>query len=1074
MRYKFEIKKFVNILLFTAAIIIGVSNLVLAQENSKQKSVSGKVIDKTGASLPGVSIVLKGTTIGVNSDATGNYSLTNIPENAILQFSFVGMITQEIVVRKQTSINVILEDETIGLEEVVTVGYGTQKKANLTGAVSSVDSKVLESRPVTNVTQALQGMVPGLNITQSGALGGSLDNRPSINIRGVTTIGQGSSGSPLILIDGMEGDINAVNPDDVDNISVLKDAAASSIYGARAPFGVILVTTKKGKAGKMKVNYSTNFRSSSPILLPKIVDSYTYATYINAANINSGSAAFFGPARLQRIQDFMAGKLGNKTDIPNVANPTYWADGYLEGNDNVDWYGEIFKKSSPSQEHNISISGGNENLTYYLSGNYLNQDGLLKIGSDNFQRYTSTAKINAKLSEWASISYTGRFTREEYSRPAVLSGGFYQNLARQGWPMLPLYDPNGYMFSAPSPALGLRDGGLDKNQDDWTYQQLNLTIEPIKGWKILADLNYKVENNFRHWDTEKTYNHDVNGNPFLYGTTSSVHEEAYRTNYFSPNVYTEYTKSLGNHNFKFLLGYQSESNKYRYLSAERQGVIVPSSPVIDITSGTDNSGKTVSPLVGGQYQEWATTGYFGRINYNYKGRYLAEANLRYDGTSRFRSNMRWKYFPSASFGWNVSHENFWKPIEHFVNSFKIRASYGELGNQNTNSWYPTYVTMPFGSANGTWIVGGVKPNTSSAPGLVSTSQKWETISTYDLGSDMGFLKNRLTATFDYYIRYTNDMIGPAPELPSILGTAVPTTNNTDLKTYGFELAVTWQDRLKNGLGYSAKFILSDSQTDITNYPNPAGNLSTYYPGQKFGEIWGYTTIGIAKTQDEMDAHLASLPNGGQNTLGSNWKAGDIMYKDLDGDGKISAGSSTVGSHGDLSIIGNNVARYSFGLDLSADWKGFDIRTFFQGVLKRDYAQNSYYFWGATGSGIWNSTSLIEHTDYFRNDPADPLGINLDSYYPRPMFSDKNEQTQTRYLQNASYIRLKNLQFGYTIPSVITRKIMIEKCRFYVSGENILTLTNLATMFDPETIDGGYGGNVYPLSKVYSVGVSVTF
>jgi len=1054
-----------------------VGNILIVNQQQVIK-ISGTVIDSKGQSIPGTTVRIKGSSTGVSTDITGKFSI-NVPnEQTILQFSFVGFENQDVVVGTQRSLNIVLKEELTTLDEVVVVGYSTQKKVNLTGSVATVNAKTLEARPVVNIGQALQGIVPGLNITQSGQLGGSLENRPSINIRGITTIGGGSSGGPLILIDGMEGDINAVNPDDIDNISVLKDAAASSIYGSRAPFGVILVTTKKGNAGKTQVNFSSSFRSSSPVLLPQMMDAFTFGTYFNDANKNSGNGDFFSPARMQRIKDFMAGKLGNKTIIPNPTNPTYWADGYGEGNDNVDWFKAIYKSSAPSQEHGISVNGGNDKLTYYLSGNYLNQDGLMKLSSDNYQRYTTSVKINAKISEWASVSYTGRFTREDYVRPSALTNGLNSDLARQGWPMLPLYDPNGYLYSAPSQALALRDGGRDRKQDDWTYSQLKFTLEPIKGWKIFADFNYKINDYFRHWDTEKTYNHDVNGVAYLYGTGSGVHEEAYRTNYFSPNIYSEYAKSLGNHNLKIMLGYQSELNQFRSLSADRTGVIVPASPVLNITSGIDNSGKIVSPSVSGSLSDWAMSGYFGRLNYDYKGRYLLEANLRYDGTSRFRSTKRWSYFPSVSAGWNVAQEDFWKPIDNIVNTFKFRASYGQLGNQNTldangnQSYYPTYLTMPFNTANSSWLVGGIQTNTSSAPGIVSSSQKWETISTYNFGLDLGLLKNRLTSSFDYFIRYTNNMIGNAPELPAILGTAVPKTNNTDLKTYGFELAVAWQDRLKNGLGYNVRFTLSNSQTDIINYPNPAGNLSTYYPGQKFGEIWGYTTIGIAKTQTEMDAYLATLTKGGQNALGSDWRAGDIMFKDVNGDGKVDGGSGTTSNHGDLSVIGNSNPQYSFGFDVSADWKGFDFRTFFQGVLKRDYFQNSYYFWGASGGGIWWSTGLTQQADYFRNDPANALGLNLDSYYPRPLFNYKNQQVQTRYLQNAAYVRLKNIQLGYTIPAKITQKIKIQKLRVYFSGENIWTLTKLSTIFDPETIDGGWGGNVYPLSKVYSVGITV--
>jgi len=1045
--------------------------------------VTGTVTDDQNTGIPGATVRLRGERQATTTNAYGAFTITVPNDKAILSISYVGYITQEIAVGQQKNFKIILKEDLMKLDEVVVVGYGTQKKVNLTGSVAVVNAKALETRPVVNVGQALQGTVAGLNITQSGSMGGSLENRPTINIRGIATIGGTSSGSPLILIDGMEGDINTVNPEDIDNISVLKDAAASSIYGARAPFGVILITTKKGKAGKTQVSYTSNFHSSSPVLLPKMMDSYTFALYLNAACNNTAQANQFGVDQLQRIQDYQSGKL--TTDIPRPATGTTWPDGYGYGNANVDWFAAIYKKSAPSQEHSLSANGGTENLTYYLSTDYLDQTGLMNFGGDAYQRYAVSAKINAKLSQWASLSYSGRFTREDYQKPNSMGSNVNSDLARQGWPTLPLYDPNGYLYSAPSMALGLRDGGRDKRQNDWIYQQVKLTLEPIKGWKIYGEFNYKTNDFFRHTDSQQTYNHDINGNAVIYGTGSNVYEEGSRTNYFSPNLYTEYAKSLGDHNLKLMVGFQSEDNYYRSLYAQRVGVQVPAQPVLDLTSGVSYAGAVTSPTVGSinsSYTDWATEGLFGRLNYDYKGRYMIEANLRHDGTSRFQGSKQWKYFPSASIGWNVTQETFWKNLKKYVSNLKFRGSYGELGNQNTNSLYPTYATMPASSGNSTWLLGGIKVNTASAPGLVSTSLLWETVRTYNGGVDLGFLKNRLTASFDYYQRFTDNMIGPAPELPVILGTAVPQTNNTNLKTQGFELDLAWQDRLQNGLGYNVHVTLADSHTKILNYPNPTGTLASgYYSGENVNEIWGYTTIGIAKTQVDMDAHMATLPNGGQNALGSSWAAGDIMYKDVNGDGKIDNGANTLSNHGDLTVIGNSSPHYSFGVDLSADYKGFDIRAFFQGILKRDIAvatgSNGYYFWGAGSGGIWWSTGLVQQVDYFRNDPnpaTNPLGVNLNSYYPRPTFSSKNQQTQTQYLQNGAYVRLKNLQLGYTIPQSITKKIGIEKLRVYVSGENIWTKTKMTTIFDPETMDGGYGGNVYPLSKVYSFGLTVNF
>ena len=1063
-------------------------NGLVAQNSATQQKkgfITGKVTDKNGEALIGVSVKIKGTKMGTITDVNGEFSLSNVEPSTVLSFTYIGMNTLEAKVENRTSLNVKLVDNSVNMDEVVVVGFGTQKKVNLTGAVGTLDSKELEARPVQNVAQSLEGLVTGLNISQNQ---GSLESKPSINIRGVGTIGQGSSGSPLILIDGMEGDINAINPQDIDNISVLKDAAASSIYGSRAPFGVVLVTTKKGKAGRVSVSYSNNFKSSSPVNLPHMMDSYTFALYFNEASKNGGSGAFFDDAWLKRIQDFQAGKLINSNGLPmtTVANGSHWAD-YGGANDNIDWYKAIYKSSTPSQEHNFSVSGGNETTKYYFSGNYLDQSGLMKFGGDNFNRYTATAKIETKLASWATLGYNTRWIRQDYVRPSSLTDGLYSDLARQGWPILPLYDPNGHLFSSPSPALGLRDGGRDKTQEDWLYQQVKLVIEPIKGWKTTAELNYKTDDQFRHWDSQQTQNYDVNNNAYVYNSYSNVHEGAYRTNFFNSNIFTEYTKEIEGHTFKVMAGFQSEMNKYRDLTAERQGVIVSSLPTINTTSGFDNSGKVASPGVSGQYYNWSTEGFFGRINYDYKGRYLLEANLRYDGTSRFQGDKRWNFFPSVSGGWNIARESFWAPLEKYVGTFKLRGSYGLLGNQNTADAsgnvvpYPTYTTMPVGTANGTWLVNGAQPNTASMPALISSSLTWEKIKTWNVGTDIAFLNNRLTTSFDYFNRYTSDMVGPATEMPTILGIAVPNSNNTNLKTSGFELEISWKDRLQNGLGYGIKLMLSNSTTKITKYPNATGKLDTYRSGETLGEIWGYSTIGIAKSDAEMNAHLATLPNGGQNALGSNWKAGDIMFQDVNGDGKIDNGANTASDHGDLKVIGNNTPRLPFGIDLTADWKGFDIHAFFQGVMKRDYYQDSYYFWGAWKWGIWWSTGLKEQEDYFRADATNPLGQNLDSYYPRPLFGDgKNQQAQTRYLQNAAYIRLKNLQLGYTLPLNITSKVGIQKLRLYLSGENLLTYTKLSKIFDPETIDGGAvtngsrNGNAYPLSRVISGGISVNF
>lgn len=1051
-------------------------------------TVSGVVKDANGEGLPGVSISVKNTTIGTITDIDGKYSL-KVPLNSELVFSFVGYETKTIKVTSAGPVNVVLEEGSKLLDEVVVVGFGTQKKVNLTGSVATIDTKVLESRPVSNVTQSLQGLIPGLNITQNN--GGEIGTSPNINIRGIATIGEGSNGSPLILIDGMEADISTLNPNDVQSISVLKDAAASSIYGSRAPFGVILITTKSGKSGKVQVNYNNNLRWNSPLSIPEMADSYQFALYMNDMLTNVGKSVWFTQEHLQRILDFQAGKLGNATTIPDPNDPAVWGNGFDYGNDNVDWYKALYKTGAFSQEHSLSISGGNEKSSYYISGNFLDQNGLLKIGKDGLKRYSTAAKISSKITSWAQVDYNLRFVRTETTRPETYRGQHDFWFAEQAWPTLPLYDPNGYYFSSPSAALFMGDGGTNDYTSDKNYQQLSLTLEPIKDWKIIGNLNYSITNDFRRITVNKLYNHDVAGEPILYREDNSISEYAYRNNYFNADVRTEYRKSLNEqHNLAIMAGFQAEKSKYRDITAKKVGIFAES-PSLDTSTGIAENGSVIAPEAYGKYFNWATAGFFGRFNYDYMGKYLLEANIRYDGTSRFRADQRWNWFPSVSLGWNVAQESFWDNLRDLVDVLKIRGSWGKLGNQNTNSYYPTYSSMGLQSNSGGWLVNGVKPNVASPAPLISYGLTWEKIKTYNFGADLSMLNNRLTASFDTYVRYTNDMVGPAIDLPVTLGTRVPNTNNTDLKTKGFELEIAWRDRLSNGLNYNVRFNLSDSRTKIIKYPNEARllgfdnggtgevNYLRYRDGETYGEIWGYQTVGIAKTQAEMDAHLANLKNGGQDALGTNWGAGDIMYADLNGDGKIDSGSKTADDHGDLKVIGNITPRYLFGLNLGADYKGFDLSIFFQGIMKRDYFQGSYLFWG-NGKSMWESTAFKEHLDYFRDDPNHPLGLNLNAYYPRPLDGDwsgmgKNHEVQTKYLQNAAYIRLKMLQVGYTLPHSVLNKINLQKVRVYLSGENLWTGTSLTSIFDPELIDNpGSGGAQYPLSKVFSFGINVTF
>ena len=1071
----------------TPSVVALASTDDIVQESLQQRTIKGVVLDEAGIPIIGANVVQKGTTNGVITDLDGNFVL-KIEGTEELQISYIGYISQTINVQGKNDIKIILKEDSQTLDEVVVVGFGTQKKVNLTGSVGVVSADEIKERPVANATQALQGIVPGLQITQTN---GSLEDSPSINVRGTTTIGQGTSGSPLVLIDGMEGDLNTINPQDIANISVLKDAAASSIYGSRAPFGVILITTKSGnKDGKISINYNNSFRWGTPINMNHMMNSVDFASWMNDTFTNGGSAAYFGKERMDEIVAYHNATpydpgqriTEDGTILTNmkVKKDGTWDNAYPTAIDDVDWYSEIYKDWNFSQEHNFSVNGGSKKFSYYASFNFLNQSGFMKIGEEGKKRYNGTAKINSQITDWLNFNYAMRFTREDYIRPSALTDDLYKNMARQGWPILPLYDKNGYYYDAPSPALGLAEGGTDKKQTDNIYHQIGFILEPIKNWKTHLEFNYRIKSANRHWDTQMRYNHDYEGDPYIYKNNSNVHEDYYKENYYNFNVYTEYNHTFNQaHNLHVMGGFQAEDLKQTQFGLQRNGIMFPGKPEVDLTTGLDYNGNEVVPSTNGSRNEWATAGFFARVNYDYQGKYLIEGNLRADGTSRFRKGNQWKAFPSVSVGWNIARENFFEPINDVIGTLKLRASYGSLGNQNTTNWYQTYQTMTVGSSNGSWLMNGKKPNTATAPGLVSTTLTWETIESYNIGLDWGIFNNRLTGSFDYYIRNTKNMVGNAPELPAILGTDVPVTNNTDLRTSGWELSIGWNDRLNNGLAYSAKFNVSDARTKITRYPNnPTNAIDTYIEGHYINEIWGYETVGLAKTDEEMQTHLATLPNGGQDALGSDWKAGDIMYADLNGDGKISGGAGTLNDPGDKKVIGNSTPRYLFGLDLNASWKGFDVRIFFQGVMKRDYWQGSTYLFGASNNGQWWATGLSQISDYFRDENSWSVqngyqSVNTDSYLPRPLYNNKNQKCQTRYLQNAAYIRLKNLQIGYTIPQSITARWGIQNVRVFFSGENLWTGTSLASQFDPETISS-YNGNSYPLSKTLSCGINVTF
>lgn len=1065
-----------RLLLAVAAIVAGgwlfqaqaseADSQAMVQQN---QTCSGVVVDEAGVPVIGAAVLIKGTLKGTSTDVDGHFTLPQAKTGDVLEVSSVGYLPAEIT-WNGGPLNVTLKEDRLSIEESVVVGYGVQKKVNVTGAVSMVDSDVFESRPVQTVSQALQGQIPGLNFGVTTG-GGELNQNMTFNVRGTGTIGSGSTAAPLVLIDGIEGDMNTINPNDIETISVLKDAASSSIYGARAAFGVILITTKSGKAGKTHVSYTGNVLFNSALHLPEMMSSDKFARYWNRARTNDGTAAYFSPEALQRIDDYIAGKITTGT-VPQSNGR--WGT-YADGNANTNWFEEHYGKNVPSHNHNLSVSGGNDKINYRVSGSFMNQNGLLQFGKDKMNRYTIDSKISAKLTDWARLDYTNKFVREDYTRPTYLTYQgrlFMHNIARR-WPNVPVYDPNGHLIGGMETET-LRDGGEQLTQKNYYTNQIALVFEPVKDWHINIEGNMRTYTNRDHQVFLPTVSYDKDNVPYydnwdngvgsISPGQSRVYEYRYTQDYFTTNIYSDYSWTLGgNHNFHVLGGFNAELTKYDQMSGRGDYLVDFSVPYLSQT--------TTNPIITGGREHNSVAGFFGRFNYNYADKYMLELNGRYDGSSRFINDKRWAFFPSVSVGWNIAKEDFFGSLADTFSTLKLRASYGRLGNTNTNSWYPFYQTMPVTTSGGWWLQGDEKPNVASMPGIVSALMTWETIETWDAGLDITAWNGRFNASFDYFVRNTLNMVGPAPELPAALGTSVPKVNNADMKSHGWELEISWRDQIGKDFSYGARLVLSDAIQEITRYPNKTNSLSTYYVGRKMGEIWGYQADNLASSQAEMDSWLQS----NRPSWGSGWGAGDLMYKDLNGDGKVTNGSNTLDDHGDLSIIGNNTPRYNFGITLDAAWKGIDIRAYFQGVGKRDYWCSGPYMFGTSG-GMWQSAAFVEHWDFWRPE-GDEYGANLNAYYPKPSFNgnSKNQQTSTRYLQNAAYIRLKNIQLGYTLPKRWTDKAGMSSVRIYTSGENLFTLTKMTKVFDPETIGGDWGdGKVYPLMKTYSFGVNINF
>jgi len=1032
-----------------------------------QNAISGKVTDSAGATLPGVSVIVKGTTEGIITSSDGRFSLSNVSGSATLVFSFVGMKTQEVKVGSQSSINIVLEEETIGLDEVVAVGYGTQKKANLTGSVSMVTSAKLENRPITSIGQGLQGVIPNLNITLRN---GDPTTSADFNIRGFTSI---NGGNPLILVDGVPMDLERINPSDIASINVLKDASAAAVYGARAAFGVILVETKKGKVGKVTVQLDTEQSLAKPIFLMDVVkDPSVFVNAWNAAGLRDSPQPVYDA-------DYVS---GTKAWVDNPTDANAWKvyNGTLRYYGYNDYQHKLITDFAPQQKYDMTVSGASEKATYYVSFGFLNKDGYLRESekNENFKRYNVLMKADFKVNDWLSLDDKIVFNSQVSNKPHfynwdvnINSSARQSPIARIEFPDLPYYiTPGDHDTYAPYIGKGfggtnffpyLKNGGRETftTNDSWFTQGITLT--PVKGLKIRGDFSY----NSYHRDYQdvaskvEIVSENLLSTPMItYGFSGDdfINNQSNYNQYYVFNTYAEYTlDKYKNHYLKAMIGFNQEWGRYTFIRAQAKSLITPLITDLNATTGLQQTfgGKSHVSL----------RGMFYRLNYTYKDKYLFEANGRYDGTSRFPTNDRFGFFPSVSVGWRVSNENFMAGTKNWLSNLKLRASYGELGNQsivdsnNNQVYYPYIPTM--GSGQAPYMMGSGQIPFVSPAGLVSPSLTWESVTTKNLGLDFTVLNQRLDVSADIYTRDTKNMLMKVT-YPDILGVSAPDANAADLRTKGWELSVNWHDKIGQDFGYGLTLALADNQSKITKYNNPTGAIGQYYVGQELGEIWGYETVGIFQTIEAVNGAA------NQSALGSNWRAGDIQYADLNNDGKITPGKNTLSDPGDRKIIGNSSIRYSFGINPEFNYKNWSLNVFFQGLF-RDYLPsndnwNAFYPYNA---------GYIEN--YYLTETWTPE--NPDAYFAAAHISTntkKNIMPQSRYVQNAAYVRLKNLTLNYNLPTQFINKAGISHAQIYFSGMNLWEFTKMHKPLDPENV---YTlTQEYYLQRIFTLGLKITF
>ncbi|NIG55648.1 TonB-dependent receptor [Chitinophaga sp. Cy-1792] len=1040
----------------------------------------GIVKDEKGLPLVGVTVSVSGTSKGTITNEKGEFSIA-ADRGDVLLFSILGYKKKSITLADNSVISISLDLDIVSAGEVVVVGYGTQKKVNLTGAVSSIKGSDLDRRPVLNATQSLEGLVPGLNVS----VGSSTKPGQSynLNVRGAGNLAGGDG--PLVLVDGIPMDLGSVNPNDIESISVLKDAAASAIYGARAPYGVILVTTKKGKADKTVISYSNNFGLTRPVNLPEMANAYDFAVYFNAACANAGVALQYSDAKLAQLKAFVENPNANVNPWPEAK------DNYLLNFENTpngvastDWFAFNYKPSSFRQQHNLSVSGGNKTTQYFVSGGYYGEGGVLRFADINYNRYNLNSTITSQVTDWFKLKLNSKVTADKYTAPFSPGGTFEQNyfhdLARFR-PNVSPYDLNGH-YNELSLVPYLQSGSSYSNKIFTLIVQPGIELEPIKNWKITADLNINRGNTdnttlllpgvqYGIDGTQRYVNRSEFGIPI-----GGSYARGLATNlYLSPNIYTSYRYTPSrDHEFNFLAGFQQEAYDFTSLSSAATPLISFNTPGINLSG--------VPATTSESRYHWSTRGFFGRINYNYKEKYLVEFNGRYDGSSRFAPSSRWGFFPSGSVGYNIVKEDFMEGLHKVFDNLKIRASYGLLGNQSGAGMYSYIQTMGISNVgiNGAgpqWYFQNGREANIYAPAAYNPGVTWEKVQVKNLGIDFDLLQSRLSGTFEVYQRDTKDMLGPSFDIADMFGAAVPSSNNANLRTSGWELTLNYKGNISSDVKFSVGAVLSDNKSVVTKYQNPTGfNPSvTFYNGKQLGEIWGYRASGLIQNDEEAAAFNA-MDHSFIST--QPWKPGDVRYIDLNGDKKINNGANRLDSMGDMTIIGNASPRYAYAFTGTIDWKGLTLSFVVQGIAKRDYAptSNDVYFWGY--SSYAQVTVFKQHLDYWT--PENP-----NAYYPAPYtntggavgpFQYKSQQVSDRYLQNAAYLRLKNVTLNYSLPARLISKAHLSKVSVFMSGENLLTFTKLSKMFDPETLNiSAVGtGKSYPLTQVYSAGMNVIF